>query len=213
MRRILAQARKELTQIMRDRLALALALLLPLILLILLGTAISLTVTNMSIVVQDLDDSLASHDFTRCVPRVDTFHVVAWPVDRQPEQALIEGRARAAVIIPEHFGRDLARGVNANVQLLVDGTDSNTAKLLQGYAGQIVRAYRSSNLRGNACRSGHCRSPALVQPRPRLEEVLRPRHFRAGPFDVPAAAGRARHVEGRRRKDNSAGLRFKHFGP
>ncbi len=46
MRRIFAQVRKELTQIMRDRLALALALLLPLILLVVLGSAISLTVTD-----------------------------------------------------------------------------------------------------------------------------------------------------------------------
>ncbi len=38
-----------------------------------------------------------------------------------------------SLVIPEHFGHDLARGVNTNVQLLVDGTDSNTAKLVQGY--------------------------------------------------------------------------------
>ena len=60
MRRIIAQTRKELTQIMRDRLALALALVLPLGLLLLLGTAISLTVNDLPIVVQDLDDSPAS---------------------------------------------------------------------------------------------------------------------------------------------------------
>jgi ABC-2 type transport system permease protein len=141
MRRIFAQTRKELTQIARDRLALTLALLLPLMLLLLLGTSISLTVTNMAIVVQDLDDSEVSHDFIDSFRASNTFHVVAWPPDHQPEEALRDSRARAALIIPEHFGRDLARGVTANVQLLVDGTDSNTAKLVQGYMGQIVRAY------------------------------------------------------------------------
>jgi ABC-2 type transport system permease protein len=141
MRRILAQTRKELTQIMRDRLALTLALLLPLILLMLLGTAISLDVSHMAIVVQDLDDSMASHDFIDAFRASETFQVVAWPSDRQPEQALRDSVARAALIVPEHFGRDLARGVNSRVQLLVDGTDSNTAKLLQGYTGQIIRAY------------------------------------------------------------------------
>ena len=141
MRRIFAQTRKELTQIMRDRLALTLALLLPLMLLMLLGTAISLTVTDMSIVVQDLDDSLASENFIDSFRASRTFHVVAWPSDREPEEALRDSRARAALIIPEHFGRDLARGVTSNVQMQVDATDANTAKLVQGYAGQIIRAY------------------------------------------------------------------------
>jgi len=141
MRRIFAQTRKELTQIVRDRLALALALLLPLGLLMLLGNSMSLTVTNMAIVVQDLDDSETSHDFIDSFRASETFHVVTWPSDRQPEQALRDSRARGVLIIPEHFGRDLARGVNTSVQLLVDGTDSNTAKLVQGYTGQIIRAY------------------------------------------------------------------------
>ena len=145
MRRIFAQTRKELTQIVRDRLALTLALGLPLALLMLLGTSISLDVSDMAIVVQDLDDSTASRDFTDAFSASRTFHVVAWPSNRQPEDALRDSRARAAVIIPEHFGRDLARGVNSTVQLIVDGTDSNTAKLVQGYTGQIVRAYASQN--------------------------------------------------------------------
>ncbi len=145
MRRILAQTRKELTQIMRDRLALTLALLLPLILLFLLGTAISLTVTDMALVVQDLDDSEISHDFIDSFRASETFHVTSWPVDEQPEGALRQGQARAALIIPEHFSRDLARGAIADVQLLVDGTDSNTAKLVQGYTAQIIRAYTARN--------------------------------------------------------------------
>ena len=57
MRRIFAQVRKELIQLVRDRLALTLALLLPAFLLVLMGTALSLTVDDMPIVVQDLDGS------------------------------------------------------------------------------------------------------------------------------------------------------------
>jgi ABC-2 type transport system permease protein len=45
------------------------------------------------------------------------------------------------LIIPAHFGRDLARGVDTAVQFLVDASDANTAKLAAGYAGQITRAY------------------------------------------------------------------------
>ena len=62
MRRIFAQTRKELTQIVRDWRTLALALGLPLVLLMLMGNAISLTVNRLPIVVQDFDDSPASHE-------------------------------------------------------------------------------------------------------------------------------------------------------
>jgi ABC-2 type transport system permease protein len=143
MRRIFAQARKELTQIARDRLALTLALVLPLCLLILLSTAISLTVTGMPLIVQDLDNSPASRDFTDAFRASNTFHVVAWPSNRQPSEAFRTNTARGALIIPFHFGQDLARGANTEVQMLVDATDANTAKLVQGYSGEIVAAYNA----------------------------------------------------------------------
>lgn len=141
MRRIFAQARKELIQIVRDWRTLALALVLPLVLLLLLSTAFALTVKHLPIVVQDLDDSPASRDFIDAFRASITFDVVSWPTDRQPEEALTNNAARAVLIIPLHFGRDLARGVHTNVQLLVDAADSNTAKLASNYARQITRAY------------------------------------------------------------------------
>ncbi len=141
MRRIFAQTRKELTQIVRDYRTLALALALPLVNLILLGSAISLTVDNLPIVVQDLDQSPASYDFIDAFRASVTFHVAPWPVGKQPEQAITSNKARAALIIPPNFGRDIARGYPAPVQLLVDGSDSNTAELISGDASQIVQAY------------------------------------------------------------------------
>jgi ABC-2 type transport system permease protein len=141
MRRTLAQTRKELTQFLRDRLSLALALGLPVGLLLLLGTAFSLSVTNVPLAVQDLDDSAASHEFLDAFRASLTFHLVPWPVDRAPEQALTTNTARAALIIPARFGRDIARGVPAAAQLLVDGADANTARLISGDAATIVRAY------------------------------------------------------------------------
>jgi ABC-2 type transport system permease protein len=143
MRRILAQTRKELTQIVRDYRTLTLALVLPLGLLMLLGTAISLTVDDLPIIVQDLDNSSASHDFIDAFRASVTLHVVSWPVDRKPEDALTSNQARGALIIPGNFGRDIARGFNTPVQLLVDGSDSNTAQLIAGYSSQITQAYNA----------------------------------------------------------------------
>jgi len=144
MRRIFAQSRKELTQIVRDWRTLGLALVLPMVMLFLMSTAISLTANHLPIIVQDLDDSPASHELIDAFRASITFHVVYWPADKQPEQALIANMAHAALIIPEHFGRDISRGVNSQVQLLLDASDANTAKLMAGYAQQITNAMQQS---------------------------------------------------------------------
>ena len=141
MRRIVAQTRKELTQIVRDWRTLLLALALPLVLLILLGNAISLSVTDLPIVVQDLDDSPASRALIDGFRNSLTLRVIPWPTDKQPDEALTNGAARAALIIPQDFGRDIARGVNSPVQILVDASDANTARLIAGDANQITRAH------------------------------------------------------------------------
>jgi ABC-2 type transport system permease protein len=141
MQRIVAQARKELIQIGRDRLALALALALPVALTALLGTSISLTVTDMPLAVQDLDQTPLSRRYIDAFRASLTFHVVALPPAMSPEAALAAGRARAALVIPEHFAREIRRGVLAEAQLLVDATDTNTALLARGGAGQITRAF------------------------------------------------------------------------
>jgi len=140
-RRIVAQARKELTQIVRDWRTLVLALVLPLILLILNGSAISLTSTDLPIIVQDYDGSPASRDLIDAFRASITFRVVSWPSDRRPEDAFASGTAHASLIIPKNFSRDIARGIVSPVQLLVDASDANTAKLIAGYSNQIVRAY------------------------------------------------------------------------
>lgn len=159
LRRILAQTRKELTQILRDRLALTLALALPLLLILLLSSALSLTVDDLPLIVQDFDDTSTSRSYLDGFRQSVTFHVVSWPTNRNPEEGLRSGQARAALIIPVHFERDLARGKNADVQLIVDSTDANTAKLVNGYAGQITRAYSQTYTQA---------VPAMVNPQIRL---------------------------------------------
>ena len=110
MRRIFAQARKELIQILRDKRALAMALILPLTQLILMGSAISLDVKNLPLAVQDFDDSPASRQLVEAFRESITFKVIPFAVDRRPEESFITNEARAVLIIPERFGRDVARG-------------------------------------------------------------------------------------------------------
>src|SRR5215510_2562120 len=141
MRRVVAQARKELIQLVRDRLALGLVLVLPLGLTALLGTSISLTVTDIPIVIQDLDQTPLSRRYADAFRASLTFRVITLPPAAAPVTMLGLGRVRAAVIIPEHFMRELRRGRLAEAQVIVDATDSNTAKLIRGSAAQITRAF------------------------------------------------------------------------
>ena len=141
MRRIIAQTRKELTQIVRDWRTMLLAIILPLILLMLLGSAISLSVTDMPMVVQDLDDSPASRELIDAFRSSLTMRVVPWPTNKQPEEALSSSTARAVLVIPTHFERKLQRGLDSPVQIIVDASDANTARLTAGYASQIIAAH------------------------------------------------------------------------
>jgi len=141
MRRIIAQTRKELTQIVRDWRTMLLAIILPLILLMLLGSAISLSVTDMPIVVQDLDDSPSSRELIDAFRSSLTLRVISWPTNKQPEEALSSSTARGTLIIPAHFERNLKRGVDSPVQLIVDAADANTARLTAGYTSQIIAAH------------------------------------------------------------------------
>ena len=141
MRRIVAQARKELTQLRRDRLALGLALVLPLAITALMGTTVSLTVTDIPVVIQDLDQTPLSRRFADAFRTSLTYRVVTLPPTTSPERMLARGRVRAAVIIPEHFERELRRGRPVEAQILVDATDGNTAQIVRGSAGQVTRAF------------------------------------------------------------------------
>src|SRR5262249_56079182 len=84
------------------------------------------------------------------------FRVISWPIDASPERALTSGRARGALIIPEHFARDVMRGRNAEAQLLVDATDTNTALITKGNAAQVTGAFAS----GRAARPATARGTA-----------------------------------------------------
>ncbi|HET9530048.1 MAG TPA: ABC transporter permease [Blastocatellia bacterium] len=151
MKRIIAQAQKELTQIFRDRLTVALALVLPLILLVLYGKAISFSVTNVPTVIEDYDNSPRSRSYVEAIAASLTFRIVSLPQGMTSEEALISERVRAAVIIPADFGRDRARGRAAEVQWLIDATDTNTANNLRGNAAALTEDFsRQTGAGGSA---------------------------------------------------------------
>ena len=188
--------RKELAQIFRDWRTLALALALPTVLLVLMSSALSLTVNELPIAVQDFDGSPASNEFIDAFRASITLKVVPFPVDKTAEDALASNAARAVLIIPSHFGRDMARGINAPVQLLVDASDSNTAKLVSAYAGEITISY---NQRGSGTQADPIQTAIRLWFNPGLssEKFFGPGIFALGlSMFPPLLAGLAMAKEG-----------------
>jgi len=148
MTRVIAQTRKELIQLARDRMALALALVLPIIQLLLMGSSISMVVRDLPLVVQDLDDSPASRELIDAFRGSLTFRIAPWPTDRRPEEALTANVARGVLIVPAQFGRELLRGSDVPIQLLVDGSDANTSRLLAGYASGVAGGFNAAHASG-----------------------------------------------------------------
>src|SRR5260370_31883447 len=103
MKRGLGQGRIELIQITRDRTALILILALPVVLLIVIGSATTLKVSHLPIVIQDFDGSGTSREFADAFRASNSLYVVSWPTNRVPQDASLLNTARAALVIPSHF--------------------------------------------------------------------------------------------------------------
>ncbi|MBD2534581.1 ABC transporter permease [Nostoc flagelliforme FACHB-838] len=148
MKKIWAQCTKELAQFQRDRLTVALAFLLPLITLLLYGFAIRLELKAIPLVIQDFDQSPLSRIFIERLFATNQFQFVPfdnkqWIVgDRESfpaldsqnadlSQAIDRGIAKAALVIPTNFARQIKVGKFTTFQVLVDGTDVNNARVIE----------------------------------------------------------------------------------
>lgn len=145
MKRIIAQTRKELTQFSRDRLTVVLALVLPLIQMWLIGVSVSLTVSDLPVVIQDWDQTPMSRRYVEAIRASLTFRIVPLEINAAPESALDKAEARAAIVIPARFEADLERGKSTEVQWLIDGTDANTANIMRQNAAMISQAFNQTN--------------------------------------------------------------------
>jgi ABC-2 type transport system permease protein len=131
MKRILSQCIKELAQFKRDRLTLALAFALPILTLFIFGFAIRLEAKDIPLVVQDFDRSTLSRNYQDRLYATNQFQAVAWDENTSPQQALDLGLVKAVVIVPPEFSRQIKAGKSADIQVLVDGTDANNARVIK----------------------------------------------------------------------------------
>jgi ABC-2 type transport system permease protein len=139
--RLWAIGLKELLQLRRDRLTLAMMVALPVVQLTLFGYAIDTDVRHIPTVVYDQDRSAQSRDFARRL-QATGFYDLQGEVRGYDEiaRALRSGDAHVALVVPQGYASDLARGRTANLQLVVDGSDPQTVASATNSAAGLAQA-------------------------------------------------------------------------
>jgi len=140
--RFWALARKEINQILRNRQLVFLLVFPPTIQLLVFGFALSPDVRNLKLGIADENQTHESRDFIASFTSTGLFLLEDYRLSDVPlAQEVRTGALTAALVIPPNFARDLKRGRNAEVQLLIDAVDANTAGITAGYTSQIVNAF------------------------------------------------------------------------
>lgn len=172
MRGVLAVYRKELRQIARDRRTLMILAFIPAFFLLLYGYALNFDIRNIELAVEDRDGTVESRALVSAFVNSGYFNLVGAVYSPAEAERLLDlNAARAVLVIPEGFSRDVIGGRTATVQVLINGDNANTATTVMGYAISIVRE-TSGPLSGRV----QVAPPVMVEPRiwynPELRSTL-----------------------------------------
>ncbi|KSV84028.1 ABC transporter permease [Sinorhizobium sp. GL28] len=151
-RRFAALVRKESYQIVRDPSSILIAFVLPMILLFLFGYGVSLDTTQTRVGLVIEEEAPLTRDLAAGFQASRYFKVTVGRDRREFEEDLVLGRVRGIVVIPAAFTTDYAAGRHPTVQVLVDGSDPNTANFVQNYAQATLANWERQRLSDSAGR-------------------------------------------------------------
>jgi ABC-2 type transport system permease protein len=135
---------KELIQTLRDKRMRMTLIIPPIFQLIIFGYAANLDVKHIRAAVRDLDQSVDSRDLISRFRQSKYFDILFYPQNQQEtERLILKNEIILSLEIPPDFSRKLKKGDTATVQILVDGTESNTAMIALGYVSKILGDYSS----------------------------------------------------------------------
>ena len=140
--RIRVILRKEFLQSLREPRMRVMMFVPPIVQLLIFGFAVNMDVDHARIAWMDMDRTPASRELRARFEGSGRFEVVALPANEQEVQRVLDrGEAQAVVRVLPGFDRDVTRGRPTEVQVLVDGSNSNTASLVSAYAGLVIGAF------------------------------------------------------------------------
>jgi ABC-2 type transport system permease protein len=146
---------KELIQTLRDKRLRITLIFPPIFQLIVLGYAANLDVKHIRTAIRDLDQSVGSRDLIGRLGSSKYFDVVSFPnTPKEVKDLIDQGEVAVTIEIPTDFSRKLKKGDTATVQIVLDGSDSNTAMIALGYANQILSEFSTQLLVKRLNRAG-----------------------------------------------------------
>jgi ABC-2 type transport system permease protein len=137
--RIIALLIKEFGQLLKDKRLLPIIFIAPVLQLTFLGFAASLDVKNISMVVCDLDKTAESRSFIQKFTNSGYFTIEYATEDYGTIQEYVDNnKVNMALVVPPRFGDRVLRGESATIQVILDGSEGNTAAISMGYVNQII---------------------------------------------------------------------------
>jgi ABC-2 type transport system permease protein len=172
MRAFLGFVRKETLHLLRDRQTLGILLLFPVVQVLIFGFAVRTDVQAVAIAIVDPTPDVATLELRERFAASERFRVAAVaPSTGGLDAQFRGGSVRQAIVLPREVERRIGRGDSLPIQLLTDGSDPNTAGIMQGYATAIVeRWYRELVPQAGALR-------IEAQPRMRYNPTLESAHL------------------------------------
>lgn len=185
--RIRVIIRKEFRQVLRDPRSRGMLVMPPIIQLLVFGFVVSLDVEHSKLAWFDRDQTPASRELLAAFRGSTYFTLVATPsTDAGVQDLLDHSKVDIIVSVLPGFARDMERGHTGEVQVLVDGTNSNTASIVGGYASEVIRAFSGTAMKRQVrlkqmARGGlpaNTNVPVLdVRPRVWFNEELKSRNY------------------------------------
>lgn len=145
--RLRAIIKKEFRQVLRNPQTRAMLFLPPLLQLLIFGYAVNMDVNRARIAWMDEDRSTHSRELLSRFEGSGLFDILATPTSPTEMQDLLDrSQVDGVVRVLPGFAKDIERGRPTDVQILLDGTNSNSAQLVSGYAGQVIGRFTSDVL-------------------------------------------------------------------
>lgn len=152
--------KKEFTHVLRDRKTLLILFGMPIVQVLIFGFVLSNEVKNSNILIIDYAQDNASREIVSKVGASDYFDIAQVTfTEEDVETAFKKGKAKAALIFPKNFEKDLTTKHVARVQILADASDPNHATTIENYLTAIVQEYTGSN---------NMKTPLMIVPEVRM---------------------------------------------
>ena len=145
MKILLALVKKELKQILRDPSSIVVAFVLPLISIVIYMYGINLDSVRVTMGIKNDDTNPEITTLVKSFGHSKYVNSIIFDNEKDIESAVIRSKIKGAVIIPNDFSTKLARGQKADLMIITDGSEVNTANYVQSYALSIANSWLSTS--------------------------------------------------------------------